>query len=71
MTITKINFPCFEPIIVRGKIAQHAIETIKKIKSTMSYDEYAGYSKTEQQKRKNIENILTDHNYTIITVINI
>lgn len=48
-----ITFPKFTSIIARD-LSPNQIREINRIKSTMSNDEYAGYSPEELKKRMNI-----------------
>ena len=57
MKITIINCGHFESIVA-DSLTFSEMEQIKLIKQTLSHDEYAGYSPTEQNKYKNILKIV-------------
>jgi len=44
------------------------IDTIKSIKSTMSFDEYAGYSPEEQGKYEQIQNLISNRTFKINSI---
>ena len=60
-TITEVLFPRFNTLFVSGQISMDDKLQIKEILNTMSTDEYAGYSPTEQKKYKQIENTLAKY----------
>lgn len=52
-----ITFPQFESLVAEN-LTPKEIQQIKIIKSKMVNDEYAGYSPEEQNKRKQIQDII-------------
>lgn len=69
MLITMITTPAFQDIVVIGKIDDADKERIKKIKNTMSFDEYAGYSPDEQKKYAAIINTLKNYKLPDIVIL--
>jgi len=61
LSITKIWFHRFKDILVIGNVSKKDKEKIEKLKNSMSMDEYAGYSPSEQGKYKAILKILTNY----------
>lgn len=59
--ITIITFLHFNEICVSGSVCPNDMQKIKNIKKTMSSDEYAGYSPSEQNKYKAIEKITSKY----------
>lgn len=57
--ITVVGFSNFINLIVLERISDEDVERINAIKSTMSFDEYAGYSPEEQDKYQDIKLILS------------
>ena len=56
-SIYMIGFPHFVSILAHG-LSDKEIKQIKKIKSTMSSDEYGGYSPQEHEKYRRIVDIV-------------
>ena len=52
-----VNFHSFQSILAVD-LKKEEIKSIKLIKDTMSHDDYAGYSPGEQQKWKDIKNLI-------------
>jgi len=69
MKISKIWFPAFEGLFVCGEISNDDVAEIIAIRSTIFYDVYAGYSKTEQNKRKQIVDFVKSKGYEIVEII--
>lgn len=59
--ITVVGFSNFIDLIVLERISEEDVERIKAIKSTMFFDEYAGYSPAEQEKYQDIKLILSQY----------
>jgi len=56
--ITIIHYPRFEITVCDKEIPKPVIEEVKKILTSMSNDEYAGYHPDEQRMCAQIENML-------------
>lgn len=64
-TFILIGFPKFQSIVAKN-LTREEIVSIIKIKNTMVYGEYAGYSPQEQDKRKSIEEIVGDKKIEVV-----
>jgi hypothetical protein len=62
-----ISFPKFTSLFCFDLTAKE-IDTIKSIKSTMSFDEYAGYSPEEQGKYEQIQNLISNRTFKINSI---